>query len=167
MNEFNIVPPDAVLRTFPNAHKTNQREIMSELAQKVQKFFDQCFDWEVSANTTCTSPTTGTKIKHAEYGHPCNNGSFDTSKCVFRACSQGYYLSSDAKTCLVSPKYTSSIDAKWFFTSWRLLIFIAILCTILAIIVISIFCCCYCTRKRKQKQADIEENGIYKDFSSN
>ena len=26
------------------------------------------------------------------YGHPCVNGKFDTSKCVFSRCADGYYL---------------------------------------------------------------------------
>ena len=166
MNEFKIVPPDAVLRIFPNALKTNQREIMSELAPKVQKYFDQCFDWEVNASSTCTSPSTGTLIPHAEYGHPCKNGSFDTSKCVFRGCSHGYYLSSNGTACIVSPKYKYPRTASWFFTSWRLVLFILIICLLLAAVILLVVFCCYCIRNQKQTQADIEENGVYKELSS-
>ena len=161
MNEFNIVPPDAVLRIFPNPLKNNQREIMSEIAQNVQQYFNRCFDWEVSSNSTCTAPTNGTQIANADYGNPCQNGTFDTSKCVFRACSQGCYLSSDGNTCLVSPIYQYVDRTFWekFLSVGGEFILVAI---VVIIITGSIFLCCCCYRnKQKQKSKDVEENGAY------
>ena len=130
----------------------------------MQKYFDQCFDWEVSSNSTCTAPTNGTKIPNGEYGHPCKNGSFDVSKCVFRACSQGYYLSSDHRTCVVSPTYSYSIVFTQDFLT-AMIIVTAVSATILISIPLLIIFCCYCSRRRKQKLLNKEDHGTYTPLS--
>ena len=56
IGEFNVVQPDAVLRVFPNALPTDQREIMSTFAARVKGYFDSCFPGEVSSNSSCNGP---------------------------------------------------------------------------------------------------------------
>ena len=113
INEFTVVPLNVIPRIFPNALKTNQCEIFFELAAKVQQYFDQCFHWEMSANSVCASPTNDIQIANTHYGHSCKNGTFHTWKCLFCACSQEYYLPSYGNEWIFSPKYKYFDGTHW------------------------------------------------------
>lgn len=58
-----------------------------------------CFDWEVQVDTArCTGHPRGQL-----WGHPCENGKFDLSKCAFSRCELGYFVSAASECSPLPP----------------------------------------------------------------
>ena len=100
--DFKIVPPDVLLPHFSSCDDFTDAKMLA-LIGEVQHYFERCYDWEVNSDL-CT-PSEEEMITHALYGHPCltDGTAFDSTRCVFRRCEHGFFLS-DAHTCIPVPK---------------------------------------------------------------
>ena len=148
MMEYKAIASDYVLRRFPKPVVHDNMQELKTLVAQVQPVFDQCFQWEVLTDIAgCKDgPTTGSRIPHALYGHPCNvtAQTFDQNTCVFHRCEDGYYLSISGKECIPAVRYLKPAPVS------RTKVIVIVLAVSLSITLISagiIFLACFCHRK--------------------
>ena len=89
--EFKIIAPDSIYSYYTSPGNSAKSD-PSPYENLFTDSFDKCFKWEVK-QSECT-PSPEDHREHALYGYPCNSetGQFDTSKCSFARCEDGYYL---------------------------------------------------------------------------
>ncbi|KAH7819821.1 uncharacterized protein MONOS_3642 [Monocercomonoides exilis] len=91
--EYKIVKPDEVYPFYPSIEVQLDPDSYISLVEKVKKYFDVCYDWQVKVNESCAVPG---EDANAVYGNPCKQGKF-TSECAFARCANGYYRNKEDK----------------------------------------------------------------------
>ena len=118
--EFRVNPVDAIIPDMfanPAIDSTLSGTVRAIVA--AMPYFNNCFDWEVrDAIENCSGSSSGTRGSNEIYGHPCIDGQFDTSVCVFSRCSDGYYLNGTKDSlhhktgeCVVSPAIPVRVES--------------------------------------------------------
>ena len=157
--EFTIVKPNDQIAYYPQASFGEPQELIS-VASKVENSFNRCYSGEVQ-EAKCTPSSSADKVKHAVYGHPCKDGGseFDTTRCVFLRCENGYYQS-DNTTCSKIPdssKPTPEPSNKGGLKRWQIVLIISTSVSVFVVtIVVIIVVCCICNRRRRSAKLSKE-----------
>lgn len=151
--EYKVIQPDVISKEFVDYKSLRDPKYLAKLVEKYSTLFYKCVSWNVKVNSSCEAPSKGEKIQHALYGNPCNSeiSAFDTSKCVFARCENGYYLK-DGK-CEKIPKldYDKGMYEKYdkVLTVWAICCIVLICVIFVGIIVCVTLCiCCACKKRR-------------------
>ncbi|KAH7824196.1 uncharacterized protein MONOS_16490 [Monocercomonoides exilis] len=146
--EFKIVKPDVVYPYYPNIEEARDEKGYLTLLEKVKKYFDVCYDWQVKVNTSCTVPS---EDANAVYGNPCKQGKF-TSECAFARCANGYYRNRNEK-CVkypVMPPLPKEEDKPKKLSSGAIA-GIVIGCVLAVLVVIAVIAICVVKGKKSKK----------------